>query len=148
MTIIALWWVNSGYADLYERLLDLRVVIGSNGHQFDKPLHFWINEGLMTVFFFVVGLEIKREILVGELDSYRKAALPLIAALGGMIVPAFIFFLFNPSGPEAKGWGIPMATDIAFTLGALTGTWITNSPLARCLPGSIWLLWTTWARSS
>ena len=119
VTIVALWWVNSGYADLYERLLDLRLLFGSNGYQFDKPLHFWINEGLMTVFFFVVGLEIKREILVGELDSYRKAALPLIAALGGMIVPAFIFFLFNPSGPAAKGWGIPMATDIAFTLGAL-----------------------------
>jgi Na+:H+ antiporter, NhaA family len=129
VTVIALWWVNSGYADLYERLLDLHLLVGSNGYQFDKPLHFWINEGLMTVFFFVVGLEIKREILVGELDSYRKAALPLIAALGGMIVPAFIFFLFNPSGPAAKGWAIPMATDIAFTLGALTvlGTRIPRS---------------------
>lgn len=120
VTVIALWCVNSGYAGLYERLLDLRVVIGSNGYEFDKPLHFWINEGLMSLFFFVVGLEIKREILVGELTSYRKAALPLIAALGGMIVPASIYFLFNPSGPAAKGWAIPMATDIAFTLGALT----------------------------
>ncbi len=119
-TIIALWWINSGYAEWYERLLDARIVVGSNGFRLDKPLEFWINEGLMTIFFFAVGLEIKREILVGELASYRKAALPLIAALGGMVVPAFIFFLFNPSGPAAKGWGIPMATDIAFTLGALT----------------------------
>jgi NhaA family Na+:H+ antiporter len=106
VTIIALWWVNSGYADLYERLLDLRLLVGSNGYEFDKPLHFWINEGLMSLFFFVVGLEIKREILVGELTSYRQAALPLIAAVGGMIVPASIFFLFNPSGPAAKGWAI------------------------------------------
>jgi Na+:H+ antiporter, NhaA family len=129
VTVIALWWVNSGYADLYERLLELHLLVGPKGYQFDKPLHFWINEGLMTVFFFVVGLEIKREILVGELASFRKAALPLIAALGGMIVPASIFFLFNPTGPAAKGWGIPMATDIAFTLGALTvlGTRIPRS---------------------
>jgi Na+:H+ antiporter, NhaA family len=120
VTIIALWWANSGYADLYDRLLDAHILVGSNGLRFDKPLDFWINEGLMTFFFFVVGLEIKREILVGELASFRKAALPLLAALGGMIVPASIFFMFNPSGPAAKGWGIPMATDIAFTLGALT----------------------------
>jgi Na+:H+ antiporter, NhaA family len=120
VTIIALWWVNSDYAGSYNRLLDTHLLVGHDGLHFNKPLHFWINEGLMTFFFFVVGLEIKREILVGELASPRKAALPLIAALGGMIVPASIFLLFNPSGPAATGWGIPMATDIAFTLGALT----------------------------
>ncbi|MGB6064387.1 MAG: Na+/H+ antiporter NhaA [Desulfomonilaceae bacterium] len=120
VTITALWCANSRYAESYERLLNMRLLVGLNGYLFDKPLMFWINEGLMTIFFFVVGLEIKREILVGELASFRKAALPLIAAIGGMILPASIFFLLNPSGPAAGGWGIPMATDIAFTLGALT----------------------------
>jgi NhaA family Na+:H+ antiporter len=90
-----------------------------NGSALDRPLHFWINEGLMTFFFFVVGLEIKREVLIGELSSFRQAILPAVAALGGMIVPAGIYYVFNHGTPSAHGWGIPMATDIAFVLGAL-----------------------------
>ncbi|MFX0171871.1 MAG: Na+/H+ antiporter NhaA [Candidatus Hodarchaeota archaeon] len=85
-----------------------------------KKVALWINDGLMTIFFFVIGLEIKREIIIGELNSLRKASLPIIAALGGMIIPATIYILFNLNSPESiSGWGIPMATDIAFTLGIL-----------------------------
>jgi NhaA family Na+:H+ antiporter len=84
-----------------------------------KPLLLWINDGLMAIFFFVVGLEIKREVLAGELSSVRKAAFPVIAAVGGMVVPAGLYVLLNRSGPEARGWGVPMATDIAFALGVL-----------------------------
>jgi NhaA family Na+:H+ antiporter len=86
----------------------------------EKSLHFLVNDGLMTVFFFVVGLEIKREILVGELASFRQAALPITAAAGGMILPALIFWIFNHGTDVERGWAIPMATDIALTLGALT----------------------------
>jgi len=84
-----------------------------------KTLHHWINDGLMGVFFFMVGLEIKRELLTGELSSRRQAMLPAVAALGGMIAPAAIYIWFNPTGAAANGWGIPMATDIAFALGVL-----------------------------
>jgi NhaA family Na+:H+ antiporter len=109
---IALIWVNFGSAELYEWLWDIRASIGINGFALDRSLHFWINDGLMAVFFFVVGLEIKREILVGELASFRKATLPLAGALGGMIAPALIYLAFNQTGPAVRGWGIPMATDI------------------------------------
>ena len=117
--LIALAWANSpwseSYVHLWETPLGLRV--GDGG--FVLSLHHWINDGLMAVFFFVVGLEIKREMLVGELSSPRQAALPVAAALGGMIVPALIYVAFNAGGPGAAGWGIPMATDIAFALGVL-----------------------------
>ena len=83
------------------------------------PLIEWINDGLMVIFFFVVGLEIKRQLTTGELFKPRKAILPLAAALGGMLVPAAIYLIFNAGGPGEPGWGIPMATDIAFTLGVL-----------------------------
>lgn len=86
----------------------------------EKSISLWINDGLMAIFFFVIGLEIKREILTGELNSLRKASLPIIAALGGMFAPALIYIIFNLNSPESiSGWGIPMATDIAFTLGIL-----------------------------
>lgn len=93
--------------------------IGYNGHFISKSLHHWINDGLMTVFFFVVGLELKREIIAGELSKPRQAMLPVAAAAGGMIFPALIYLMFNRSGETAGGWGIPMATDIAFALGVL-----------------------------
>src|SRR5690606_8413646 len=85
----------------------------------DESIHHWINDGLMAIFFFVVGLEIKREVLHGELSNPRAATLPVAAALGGMIVPAGIYLAFNTSGDGMDGWGIPMATDIAFAIGVL-----------------------------
>jgi Na+:H+ antiporter, NhaA family len=90
-----------------------------NGHQLAKSLHHWINDGMMSVFFFVVGLELKREIIAGELNDKKKAILPVAAAAGGMIFPALIYLLFNGGGEAADGWGIPMATDIAFALGVI-----------------------------
>jgi NhaA family Na+:H+ antiporter len=85
----------------------------------EMSLHHWVNDGLMTLFFFVVGMELKREMLVGELSDLRQAALPIIAAIGGMVMPALIYLLINPEGEAARGWGVPMATDIAFAVGAL-----------------------------
>ncbi|MCK9391642.1 MAG: Na+/H+ antiporter NhaA, partial [Syntrophales bacterium] len=95
------------------------IVVGIGGIHLNLTLHALVNEGLMTLFFLVVGLELKREIMVGELSSLKDAALPVMAALGGMIAPAVIYYAFNPSGPEAAGWGIPMATDIAFAVGIM-----------------------------
>lgn len=120
MTAVALYWANSSFHETYEKFWTTPLSVAVHGRGLDKPLHFWINEGLMTLFFFVVGLEIKREILIGELASFRKAALPVTAALGGMIVPAAIYYLLNPAGETARGWAIPMATDIAFSIGVLT----------------------------
>ena len=85
----------------------------------DKPLLLWVNDLLMALFFFVIGLEIKREVLVGELAGWQRAALPAAGALGGMLVPALIYVAFNPGEPAIRGWGVPMATDIAFALGVL-----------------------------
>lgn len=119
MALLALLWANSTFYRSYESLFHSALSIGLNGWTLDKPLHFWINEGLMTFFFFVVGLEIKREVLVGELSSFRQAILPGVGAVGGMVVPAGIYYAFNHGTPAAQGWGIPMATDIAFVLGAL-----------------------------
>ena len=93
--------------------------LGTPGFGLTMSLHHWINDGFMAVFFFVVGLEIKRELLVGELSSLRSAAFPIAAALGGMLVPAALYAALNAGGPGAPGWGIPMATDIAFALGVL-----------------------------
>src|SRR5690606_15481856 len=84
-----------------------------------KNLHHWINDGLMAIFFFVVGLELKREIVGGELSNPKKALLPIVAGIGGMVFPALIYTLFNGGTDAARGWGIPMATDIAFALGVL-----------------------------
>jgi NhaA family Na+:H+ antiporter len=118
-TVVALAWANSPWSGSYFHLWHADPTFGFAGRLLSKPLHFWINDGLMALFFLLVGLEIKRETLVGELASFRKAALPIAAALGGMIVPALLYFLFNRGGPGAFGWGIPMATDIAFALGVL-----------------------------
>lgn len=117
--VAALVWSNSGWATGYEAFRSLPISVDLAGRGLSKPLVLWVNDGLMAVFFFVVGLEIKRELLAGELDSLRSAALPLAAALGGAVVPAAAYLAFNPTGPGAAGWGVPMATDIAFVLGVL-----------------------------
>lgn len=117
--VIALVWANSPWADVYSDLWATQVTVGANEFGLTKSLHHWINDGLMAVFFFVVGLEIKRELLVGELASPRRAALPAAAALGGAVIPALIYTAFNFGTEGASGWGIPMATDIAFALGIL-----------------------------
>ncbi|MEO8698332.1 MAG: Na+/H+ antiporter NhaA [Acidimicrobiales bacterium] len=117
-TVAALVWANAApgsYDDLWSTTLGPHSPL-----HLDLSLHAWVNDALMAVFFFVVGLEIKRELVVGELTSARDAAMPAIAALGGMVVPALIYFAFNASGTGGDGWGIPMATDIAFVLGALS----------------------------
>jgi len=119
-TIVALVWANSPWAESYQALWHTKVTISFGDLGLSKDLLHWINDGLMAVFFFVVGLEIKREVMVGELASPRRAILPIMAAIGGMAIPAIFFILFNPSGPARAGWGIPMATDIAFALGILS----------------------------
>jgi Na+:H+ antiporter, NhaA family len=116
---LALILSNSPWAEAFHHLWEVEFSIGFNGHYITNDLHHWINDGLMAVFFFVVGLELKREVIAGELSNPRKAVLPLAAAIGGMIVPALIYLFFNTSGEPANGWGIPMATDIAFALGVL-----------------------------
>jgi len=118
-TITAVVWANSPWSDLYHTLSHLDIGTYFHGKQYHLTLDHWVKDGLMAIFFFVVGLEIKREILVGELSSVKKAMLPVMAALGGAVIPALIYFSFNPSGPAASGWGVPMATDIAFALGLL-----------------------------
>ncbi|HEY0970541.1 MAG TPA: Na+/H+ antiporter NhaA [Gemmatimonadales bacterium] len=117
--VVALGWANSPLAESYFRLWSTRITVDVAGAGIAKPLLLWINDGLMAVFFFVVGLEIKREVLVGELAAPRKAALSVAAAVGGMLVPAGIYALLNTGGVGAPGWGIPMATDIAFALGVI-----------------------------
>ena len=117
--IIALIAANSALAEGYVHLLHTPVGFAFGDIHLEKTLHHWINDGLMALFFFVVGLEIKREVLVGELSDPRQASLPIIAAFGGMIVPALVYFAFNPEGDAAAGWGIPMATDIAFAVGVM-----------------------------
>jgi NhaA family Na+:H+ antiporter len=118
-TVAALIWVNSPWASIYEALWHTKLTLALAGYALDHDLHFWVNDGLMAIFFFVVGLEIKRELLVGELASVRQAALPILGALGGVVVPALIFTALNGGGAGSAGWGIPMATDIAFVIGVM-----------------------------
>ena len=118
-TAIALVWANSQWGQLYYDISHTYVGIKFGANEFKMTLSHWIKDGLMAVFFFVVGLEIKREILVGELSSPEKALLPVLAAVGGAIVPALVYVAFNLGGGSLSGWGIPMATDIAFALGIL-----------------------------
>lgn len=117
---VALMLANSSYAAHYFTALNLKFTVGFDFFNISKPILLWINDGLMAVFFFVVGLEIKRELVEGELSTVKKAMLPAAAALGGMVVPALFFVFFNKGGEAAAGWGIPMATDIAFALGILS----------------------------
>jgi NhaA family Na+:H+ antiporter len=119
-SLLALGWANSRWADWYASLWETHVTLQVGGFVLTHSLLHWINDGLMAIFFFVIGLEIKREFLVGELASPRHAALPIAAAVGGMAVPAAIYALFNGGTATGRGWGIPMATDIAFAIGILT----------------------------
>ncbi len=121
VTLLALFLQNSFLTDFYTNFLYTPVHITFGDFGIAKPFLLWVNDGLMAIFFFLVGLEVKREVLEGELSSKEQIVLPLIAALGGMIVPALIFILFNQGNVEAmKGWAIPTATDIAFALGILS----------------------------
>lgn len=120
-TIVAMVWANSSAHESYHHFFHVeKLSVGFADFALSKSLGHWINDALMALFFFVVGLEIKREILVGELASPRKAALPIAAAFGGMVGPALIYAAFNAGEPTIRGWGVPMATDIAFALGILS----------------------------
>lgn len=118
-TFIALVWANSPWSASYVSFWETRLPIGGVSFSLELDLRHWVGDGAMTFFFFVVGLEIKRELVTGELNSRRSAALPIAAALGGMVVPAAIYALLNLGGREIDGWGVPMATDIAFVVGLL-----------------------------
>ena len=118
-TVAALAWANSPFAQSYESLWHTEVRLALGSLELVQDLRHWVNDGLMTLFFFVVGLEIKRELVAGELNDARKALVPVVAAIGGMAVPALLYLAFNAGGSGATGWGIPMATDIAFAVGVL-----------------------------
>ena len=118
--LLALLWANSPWVDLYHKILHYPVGIHLGKFSLSFSLHHWVNDALMVIFFFVVGLEIKRELSIGELSTPKKAALPIFAALGGMLVPALFYLSFNSQGITQIGWGIPMATDIAFAVGILS----------------------------
>jgi Na+:H+ antiporter, NhaA family len=118
-TFVALVWANSPWEHTYHAMWTTQVDVGFGRYVLSETRHQWINDGLMAVFFFLVGLEIKREVLIGELSSLKQAAFPLIAAVGGTIVPALMYLAFTHGTLAVKGWGIPMATDIAFALGVL-----------------------------
>ena len=137
-TIVALLWANSSRSELYFHILQTKVGVSWGDSKFALSLHHWINDGLMTLFFFIVGLEIKREIVVGQLSSFKKAILPVAAAVGGMVVPALIYLSLNAGSEGARGWGIAMATDIAFALGIL-------SLLGSCVPVGLKLFLTALA---
>jgi Na+:H+ antiporter, NhaA family len=116
---LALAWANSPWRAAYDALWETTLAIRVGRFAIEADLRHWVDDGLMTLFFLVVGLEIKRELVAGELVSWRRAALPVLAAAGGMAVPAAIYAAVNAGGPGAPGWGVPMATDIAFALGVL-----------------------------
>ena len=119
--MVAIAWANSSFSDLYREILETHLTVDLGGFHFDESVLEVINDGLMAIFFFVVGLEIKRELVIGELRNRRAALLPVIAALGGMVGPAAVYLVLNAGagGEAVRGWGIPMATDIAFAVGAL-----------------------------
>ena len=118
--VLAMAAVNSAFGSYYLGFLDIPVAVQFGGLEIAKPLALWISDGLMAIFFFLIGLEVKRELLEGQLSSIDQASLPAIAAIGGMAIPALIFVYFNWNMPEnINGWAIPAATDIAFALGVL-----------------------------
>ncbi len=119
-TIIALIWVNSPYGYVYESIWQYKIGISFQDFELKKPLTLWINDGLMAIFFFLIGLELKREFIIGELNSLKKAAFPFFAAIGGVLAPIVLFILFNKNPETINGWGVPMATDIAFALAILS----------------------------
>ena len=119
-TVVALVLANSPLSDNFKAIWDYRIGVGSIDFQLVKPLLHWINDALMSVFFFLIGLEIKRELMIGELNTVKKATFPLIAAIGGMIIPVILFLTLNNEPETTRAWGIPMATDIAFSLAILT----------------------------
>ena len=129
-TTVALVLANLPTAEWYLKLWKTRLTIGLGSFQMDYSLQHWINDGLMAVFFFVIGLEVKRELVMGELQDLRQAILPIAAAVGGMVIPAGVFLILQWGQPGARGWGIPMATDIAFVVGCL-------AVLGERIPGSL-----------
>ena len=120
IALLAVIAANSALSVYYEGFLGTYITVGVGSFDISKPALLWINDGLMAIFFFLVGLEIKREVLAGELSSFDKAILPVLAAIGGMVIPGLVFFAINAGSPEnLNGWAIPTATDIAFALGIL-----------------------------
>ena len=118
-TILALVFANTSIVDTYTHFIHINITFNIGEWKISHTVHHWINDGLMAIFFFMVGLEIKREILIGELSSIKVATLPILSAIGGMILPALIYTIVNDGGNGANGWGVPMATDIAFAISAL-----------------------------
>ena len=116
---LALILSNSPVREYFNSIWEYEIGIKSDNFTLIKPLILWINDGLMAIFFFLIGLEIKREVLIGELNSLKKASLPIFAAVGGMLIPLSLYLILNDSSETVSGWGIPMATDIAFTLAIL-----------------------------
>ena len=137
-TIIALIWANSPFGEYYGNLLQQNIGISFQSFELKKSLIFWINDGLMAIFFFLIGLELKRELFIGEINTVKKAAFPLVAALGGVIVPVILYLFLNQNPDTVKGWGIPMATDIAFALAIL-------SALGKRVPLSLKIFLTAFA---
>lgn len=119
-TVVAVILANSPLSERFQSIWQYQIGFGTSGFTLVKPLILWINDGLMAIFFFLIGLEIKRELLIGELNSVKKASFPLFAAIGGMIIPVVLFLLLNRNPENSHAWGIPMATDIAFSLAILT----------------------------
>jgi len=127
---VALVWANSAFSHSYHAVWHTPLSFRLGSYEFAQPLHFWINDALMTVFFLVVGMEIRREIHEGALSDFKQAALPLAAALGGVAVPALIYLAFNGEAARRAGWAVPTATDIAFAVGVL-------ALLGRSIPGNV-----------